>query len=52
MTKASALEAGKQLKNRFPWLQIKIYDTENKLGEVVEIARLTPRSAARLELAP
>jgi hypothetical protein len=37
--KASALEAGTQLKNRFPRLQVKIYDAENKLSEVVEIAR-------------
>ncbi|WFU37559.1 hypothetical protein QA640_24100 [Bradyrhizobium sp. CB82] len=34
--KASALEAGTQLKNRFP--RVKIYDAENKLSEVVEIA--------------
>lgn len=37
--KAGALEAGTQLKNRFPLLQVKIYDAENKLSEVVEIAR-------------
>ncbi|MCP3467430.1 MULTISPECIES: hypothetical protein [unclassified Bradyrhizobium] len=37
--KPSALEAGTQLKNRFPRLQVKIYDAENKLSEVVEIAR-------------
>ncbi|WGD55068.1 hypothetical protein QA641_18270 [Bradyrhizobium sp. CB1650] len=37
--KASALEAGTQLKNRFPRLQVKIYDAENKLSEAVEIAR-------------
>ena len=36
--KASALEAGTQLKSRFPRLQVKIYDAENKLSEVVEIA--------------
>ena len=36
--KASALEAGTQLKSRFPRLQIKIYDAENKLSEIVEIA--------------
>lgn len=38
--KASALEAGTQLKSRFPRLQVKIYDAENKLSEVVEIARV------------
>jgi hypothetical protein len=37
--KPSALEAGTQLKNRFPRLQVKIYDAENKLSEAVEIAR-------------
>ncbi|TYO67395.1 hypothetical protein FXV83_07200 [Bradyrhizobium hipponense] len=37
--KASALEADIQLKNRFPRLQVKIYDAENKLSEVIEIAR-------------
>ena len=37
--KASALEAGAQLKNRFPRLKVKIYDAENKLSEVVEVAR-------------
>jgi hypothetical protein len=37
--KPSALEAGTQLKNRFPRLQVKVYDAENKLSEVVEIAR-------------
>lgn len=36
--KASVLEAGTQLKNRFPQLQVKIYDAENKLSEVVETA--------------
>lgn len=37
--KASALEAGTQLKNRSPRLQVKIYDAETKLSEIVEIAR-------------
>ncbi|MGY8665390.1 hypothetical protein Q3C01_23905 [Bradyrhizobium sp. UFLA05-109] len=37
--KPSALEAGTELKNRFPRLQVKIYDAENKLSEVVEIGR-------------
>ncbi|MGV7213457.1 hypothetical protein [Bradyrhizobium sp. UFLA05-112] len=37
--KPSALEAGTQLKNRFPRLQVKIYDAESKLSEVVEIGR-------------
>jgi len=34
----SALEAGIQLKGRFPQLQVKIYDAETKLSEDVEIA--------------
>ena len=38
-SKAGALEAGAQLKSRFPRLQVKIYDAENKLSEVVEIPR-------------
>ncbi len=37
--KASALTAGGQLKSRFPRLQVKIFDAENKLSEVVGIAR-------------
>ncbi|WP_051310520.1 hypothetical protein [Bradyrhizobium sp. Cp5.3] len=37
--KSSALEAGTQLKNRSPRLQVKIYDAETKLSEVVEITR-------------
>ena len=35
--KASALEAGTQLKSRFPRLQVKIYDAETKGSQAVEI---------------
>jgi hypothetical protein len=37
-TKDSALEAGRELKARFPHLQVKIFDAETKRSEAVEIA--------------
>ena len=37
-TKVSAIKAGRELKQRFPMLQIKIYDAAEKRSEVIELA--------------
>jgi hypothetical protein len=36
-TRDAALKAGRDLKGRFQRLQVKIYDTENKLSETIEL---------------
>jgi hypothetical protein len=38
MMQDHALKAARELKGRFPMLQIKIYDAENKLIEEIELA--------------
>ena len=38
MTQEYALTAAGELKRRFPMLQIKIYDAENKRSEETELA--------------
>lgn len=38
MTQDNALKAAKELKKRFPMLQTKIYDAENKRSEVIDLA--------------
>jgi hypothetical protein len=37
-TKDHALKAARDLKSRFPMLQIKVYDAEEKRSEVIELA--------------
>jgi hypothetical protein len=37
-TSDQALKAGKDLKGRFPMLQIKVYDAERKQSEQIELA--------------
>jgi hypothetical protein len=36
-THEQALKAGRDLKGRFPMLQIKVYDAEKKLSESIEL---------------
>ena len=37
-TPASALEAARELKQRFPRLQVKVFDAEKKQSETIELA--------------
>jgi hypothetical protein len=37
-TQDRALKAAKELKGRFPNLQVKVFDAENKQSETVELA--------------
>ena len=37
-SKDQALKAAKDLKGRFPMLQVKVYDAENKRSEKIELA--------------
>jgi len=37
-TRESALEAARKLKERFPRLQIKVFDVEKKQSETIELA--------------
>ena len=37
-TRDSALKSAKELKGRFPNLQVKVFDAENKQSETIELA--------------
>jgi hypothetical protein len=37
-TKDRAVEAARKLKSRFPWLQVKVYDADEKRSEEIELA--------------